>query len=72
MRQEARPSGPRVAPRCIGAPHEHAQHLCHRVLSMACPGFLTVPQGGMSAPPAIVSRAAHTRRSLSNLPAPGS
>jgi len=24
------------------APHEHAQHLCHRVLSMACPGFLTV------------------------------
>jgi hypothetical protein len=24
------------------APHEHAQHLCHRVLSMACPDFLTV------------------------------
>ena len=34
------------------APHEHAQHPCHRVLSVACPGFLTVPQGGMSAPPA--------------------
>ncbi len=34
------------------APHEHAQHLCHRVLSMACPGFRMVPQGGMSAPPA--------------------
>jgi hypothetical protein len=34
------------------APQEHAQHLCHRVLSMACPGFLTVPQGGMAAPPA--------------------
>jgi len=34
------------------APHEHAQVLCHRVLSKACPGFLTVPQGGMSAPPA--------------------
>ena len=49
---------PRVAPRCIGAPHEHARHLCHRILSKACPGFLTVPQGGMSAPPAI-SRAEH-------------
>jgi hypothetical protein len=24
------------------APHEHAQHLCHRVLYMTCPGFLTV------------------------------
>ena len=24
------------------APHEHAQHLCHRVRSVACPGFLTV------------------------------
>jgi hypothetical protein len=24
------------------APHEHGQHLCHRVLSVACPGFLTV------------------------------
>jgi hypothetical protein len=24
------------------APHEHAQHLCHRVLSLACPGFLAV------------------------------
>jgi len=38
------------------APHEHAPHLCQRVLSMACPGFLTVPQGGMSAPPAISLR----------------
>ena len=44
--------GSRVAPRGIGAPHEHAEHLRHRVPSMACPGFLTVPQGGMSAPPA--------------------
>jgi hypothetical protein len=35
------------------APHEHAQHFYHCVLSLACPGFLTVPQGGMSAPPAI-------------------
>jgi len=25
----------------------------HRILSKACPGFLTVPQGGMSAPPAV-------------------
>jgi len=33
------------------APHGHAPHLCHRVLSMACPGFSTVPRGGMSAPP---------------------
>jgi hypothetical protein len=24
------------------APHEHAQHPYHRVLSVACPGFLTV------------------------------
>ena len=32
-------------------PHEHAQHPYHRVLSVACPGFLTVPQGGMPAPP---------------------
>jgi hypothetical protein len=24
------------------APHEHGQHLCHRVLSAACSGFLTV------------------------------
>ena len=24
------------------APHEHAQHACHRVLSVACPCFLTV------------------------------
>ena len=24
------------------APHEHAQHLCHRLVSMACPGFLKV------------------------------
>ena len=24
------------------APHEHAQHPCHRVLSATCPGFLTV------------------------------
>jgi hypothetical protein len=24
------------------APHEHAQHPCDRVLSVACPGFLTV------------------------------
>jgi hypothetical protein len=23
------------------APHEHAQHPCHRALSVACPGFLT-------------------------------
>jgi hypothetical protein len=35
------------------APHDHAQHPCHRVLSVACPGLLTVPQGGMSAPPAV-------------------
>jgi hypothetical protein len=35
------------------APHEHARYLFfHRVLSMACADFLTVPQGGMSAPPA--------------------
>jgi hypothetical protein len=32
------------------APHEHAQHPRHRILSVACPGFLTVPQGEMSAP----------------------
>jgi len=31
------------------APHARRQHSCHRVLSVACPGFLTVPQGGMSA-----------------------
>jgi hypothetical protein len=24
------------------APHERAQHPCHRVLFVACPGFLTV------------------------------
>jgi hypothetical protein len=24
------------------APHEHTQYLSHRVLSMACPGFLTL------------------------------
>jgi hypothetical protein len=24
------------------APHEHGQHLCHRVLCVACAGFLTV------------------------------
>ena len=24
------------------APHEHRQHLCHRVLSVACSGFLTM------------------------------
>jgi len=24
------------------APHEHGQHRCHRVLSVACSGFLTV------------------------------
>ena len=32
----------RVAPRCIGAPHEHTQHLCDRALSVACSSFLTV------------------------------
>jgi len=26
----------------IYAPHERGQHLCHRVLSVACSGFLTV------------------------------
>ena len=26
------------------APHEHAQHPCHRVLSVACPGPLTKPR----------------------------
>ncbi len=36
------------------APQEHAPNLCHHVLSMACPGFLTVPQGGMWAPPAEI------------------
>ena len=35
-------------------PHGHGQHLCHPVLPMACPGFLKVPQGGMSAPPAEI------------------
>jgi hypothetical protein len=30
----------RVGPRCIGAPRGHAQHLCRRVLAVACPGFL--------------------------------
>jgi len=34
----------------------------HRALSMACPGFLTVPQGGMSAPPAIRKAAEFLRR----------
>jgi hypothetical protein len=24
------------------APHEHAEHPCHRVLSVTCPGLLTV------------------------------
>jgi hypothetical protein len=24
------------------APHDHAQHPCHRVLSVACPGLLRV------------------------------
>jgi len=33
---------PRVAPRCIGAPHARGQHLCHRVPSVAGSGFLTV------------------------------
>jgi hypothetical protein len=38
----------RLAPRVahtlcfMYAPHEHAQHPCHRVLSVACPGLLTV------------------------------
>jgi len=32
----------RVASRCIGAPEEHGRDLCHRVLSVACSGFLTV------------------------------
>jgi len=32
----------RAAPRRIGAPHEHGQHLCHRVPSVAGSGFLTV------------------------------
>src|SRR5208337_536811 len=36
---------------CVRA-HGDSQRLCGRVLSMACPGFLTVPQGGVSAPPA--------------------
>ena len=31
------------------APHEDAQHPCHRVLSVACPGFLTVAD--MKGPP---------------------
>ena len=35
------------------APHKHAQDPCHRVLPVACSGFLTVPQGGMSAPPTV-------------------
>jgi hypothetical protein len=30
-----------VAPRCIGAPREHAQHPRRRVLSVASPGILT-------------------------------
>src|SRR5437867_12893220 len=58
---------------CMYAPHEHAQHLCHRVISMACPptlselrracpGFLTVPQGGMSAAPARGVRRRHNSR----------
>jgi hypothetical protein len=25
------------------APHKHAQHFCHPVLSVACPGFLNGP-----------------------------
>jgi hypothetical protein len=24
------------------APHEHGQHLCHRILSVACSAFVTV------------------------------
>src|SRR2546427_10967260 len=65
------------------APHEHAQHLCHRVLTMACPGFLTVPQGGMSAPPAVDREVrghgphssfrlsdAHTARTANSMPTP--
>jgi len=31
----------RAAPRRVGAPHEHGQHHCHRVPSVACSGFLT-------------------------------
>jgi hypothetical protein len=42
-------AGTRVAPRCIGAPREHAQHPCQRVLCVACPGFLTVAD--MKGPP---------------------
>ena len=41
------------------SPHEHARYLFfHRVLSVACPGFLTVPQGGMSVPPAGLAKGA--------------
>jgi len=37
-------NGPRVAHTLpfMYAPHEQGQHLCHRVLSVACSGFLTV------------------------------
>ncbi|MGD1102260.1 MAG: hypothetical protein ABSA59_09355, partial [Terriglobia bacterium] len=34
------------------APHEHGRYFCHRVLSVVRSGFLTAPQGGVSAPPA--------------------
>ncbi len=56
----------RVAPTLplMNAPDEHAQHLRHRVLSMACPGFLTVPQGGMLAPPPLSSEIAIDREPL--------
>lgn len=45
------------------AAHEHAQHLCRPVLAMACPGFLTVRQGGMSTLPAV-HRSTTSRRRL--------
>jgi len=47
-----------------GTPRTRAtrQPTGHRVLSLACPGFLTVPQGGMSGPPAVRKAAEFLRR----------
>src|SRR2546426_7722414 len=52
------------------APHEPAQRPYHRVLSMACPGFLTVPQGGMPAPPAVLLPVATPPRACTLPPCP--
>ena len=47
---------------CTYVPDEHVQHLCPRVLSMACPGFLTVAdiKGNVTATRGVRRRESHT------------